>query len=185
MTENKNATTVDGQPVSHLRTWLETQASQNGLPYLLAHADDGVIWGLYTQGKLTLSGEVFAEMNVELRPKTLQQARIFGSQGEVLLWRVEDGFRSSSILDGVNKPENAIEERHYLWGAGQVINREKRFTLMEDGRQGLLHAVPHEIGAHRYAALQVRHYVAYDEQDQAYISHSRLVDLIEIPGGTA
>ena len=181
MMDQNMATVINDQPVSDLRTWLEAQAKEHDLKYLLAHADDGVIWGHFEKA-LTLAGEVFAEVAVELRPKTLQQARLFSPQGEVFLWRVADGFRSSRILDGAAKPENALEEQHYLWGAGQITDEDQPFTLMRDGQQGLLHAIPRRIGEHHYAALQVRHYLAYDAQDQAYIARSRLVDLIEVPG---
>jgi len=174
-------TTVNGQPVADLQKWLEAQASEHGLSYLLAHADDGVIWGRFAEnGELDISGKVFREVEVQLRAKTLQQARLFGPAGEVLLWRVEGGFLSNNLLDGAETPENALEEQHYLWGVGQEIEKERQFTLMEDGQQGLWHAVPRVITSQQRAALKVRHYVAYDEQDQAYITCSRLVDLVEI-----
>ncbi len=185
MTDNNMATRIDSQPVDDLRNWLETQASEHGLLYLLAHADDGVIWGRFPDGRLIISGEVFPEVAVKLRPKTLQQARLFGPAGEVLLWRVEGGFRSNVTIDDADKSENDIEESHHLWGAGKILDTEKQFTLMEDGQQGLRHAIPCAITEHNYAALRVRHYVAYDEQNQAYIARSRLVDLLEISGETS
>lgn len=37
----------DLSSVTDLRTWIEQQASQYGLAYLLGHADDGVIWGMF------------------------------------------------------------------------------------------------------------------------------------------
>ncbi len=160
-----------------LRKWLQTKAGEHGLSYLLAYADDGVIWGrLADTGQLQLSGEAFGEVSVELRPSTLQQARLFGPIGELFLWRMDEGFSCRLITDGEAKPKNALEDTYWLWGTRGRLGGE--FTLMEEGKQGLFHAPPLKDAARRRGGLKVRHYVEYDpETGQAYISHSRLVDL--------
>jgi CRISPR-associated protein (TIGR03984 family) len=165
------------------RQWLQKEANQD-MPYLLAHADDGVIWGkLDKSGKLVLSSDIFSEVKDKLRAKTLQQARLFGKAGDLLLWRVNKSFVGRLIRDGSVPPDDAFEERHYLWGEG--IKSESGFTLMQEGQQGLRHAPPLPDAKGARTALKVRHYVDYDDQDQAYISLSRLVDLIKVKGKTA
>ena len=44
---------------SSLYDWLQSKAKQYQLKYLLAHADDGVIWGLFDNAKLTIANQVF------------------------------------------------------------------------------------------------------------------------------
>lgn len=173
---------IDDTFTSDPRQWLQQKANEY-MPYLLAHADDGVIWGkLDENGKLVLSSDIFAEVKVLLRAKTLQQARLFGPVGELLLWRVDQGFAARLITDGSVPPpsDDAFEETHYLWGEG--MKSKSGFTLMHEGQEGLRHAVPLNANQGR-VVLKVRHYIDYDNQDQAYISLSRLVNLIQTVKG--
>jgi len=149
------------------RSWLEEQAKTYELNYLLAHAEDGVIWGKFDSGKLTTSNEAFPDEKLpELRLDTLQQCRIFGEKGEVLLWRIANGWKARIIqhLDSWQPQENPkeipggelkcfkipgnddvlelIEEHHILWGTKPKGEEKKGFTLMLDGSEGLKHAVP-------------------------------------------
>jgi len=168
---------VDEKFQTDPRAWLTMQMSVD-MPYLLAHADDGVIWGkLQPDGTLKLSGEVFAEVDVKLRIVTLQQARVFGPGGELLVWRTDVGFAARQTSDGAASSYDTLpDERHLLWRQGAVVTREG-FTLMQEGEQGQRHAPPVVPVKGRRPALIVRQYVAYDDQGQAYVSMSRLVDL--------
>ena len=83
------------------------------LTYLLAHADDGVIWGRFDDGKLTIANQVFTKHDFpKLRLLTLQQCRIFGYQGEVLLWKYGENWQWRFIDDS---GKDKIEERQILW----------------------------------------------------------------------
>lgn len=166
-----------------LLDWLQTQAQTHQLKYLLAHAEDGVIWGKFEQGQLITADRVFSQLPA-LRLLTLQQCRIFGAKGEVLLWRTDRGWRSRFCSDPED-PERIIEEKQLLWG---TQGEEKDgFTLLADGRQGLRHAVPltqivfDKKTEQHPVRLKVHHYVDYDEDGVAYISASRLVDLVVSP----
>lgn len=168
-----------------LISWLEEQAKTWNLNYLLAHAEDGVIWGRFDSGKLTTAEQIFhqPEFNVDfpsLRVLTLQQCRIFGEHGEVLLWRTSETWRSRLVQD--NSEVDKIPERQILWGT----HGEKRdnFTLLRHGSQGFRHAVPFseiELGDRHQlinpVRLIVHHYITYDDDGVARISLSRLVDL--------
>jgi CRISPR-associated protein (TIGR03984 family) len=168
-----------------LVSWLEEQARNWKLNYLLAHAEDGVIWGRFDNNQLTTAEKVFHKSKFKvdfptLRVLTLQQCRVFGQNGEVLLWRTGETWRSRLVQD--NPEVDKIPERQILWGT----HGEKRdkFTLLWDGSQGLKHAVPFneiELGDRNKlinpVRLLVHHYITYDDNGVARISLSRLVDL--------
>ena len=167
-----------------LRSWLDEQSKSRELPYLLAHADDGVIWGRLENGKLTTAEKIFhtPEFKVDfppLRLLTLQQCRIFGHNGELLLWQISDKkFRWRFIG---NPNEAKISESQILWGTHGI--KKGNFTLLWDGSQGLRHAVPFtdiELKGDRLVnpvRLLVHHYIGYDDSGVARIYLSRLVDL--------
>jgi CRISPR-associated protein (TIGR03984 family) len=166
-----------------LVSWLEEQARNWKLNYLLAHAEDGVIWGRFDNNQLTTAEKVFDKSKFNfptLRLLTLQQCRVFGPNGEVLLWRTGEQWRSRLVQD--NPEVDKIPERQILWGT----HGEKRgnFTLLWDGSQGLKHAVPFtDIALDERnrlinrVRLIVHHYIDYDDSGVARIHLSRLVDL--------
>lgn len=164
-----------------LYSWLQSKAKEYKLKYLLAHADDGVIWGRFDDEKLTIANEVFTKPDCDfppLRLSTLQQSRIFGQQGEVLLWKHGEKWKGRFIG---NSQEDIISERQILWGTHG--KKRGNFTLLWDGSQGLKHAVPFtEIILNndklaKPVRLVVHHYITYGEDDLARIYRSRLVDL--------
>ncbi|MBU2611007.1 MAG: TIGR03984 family CRISPR-associated protein [Chloroflexi bacterium] len=176
--------TVDKTFATDPRAWLAGRMSAE-MPWLLAHADDGVIWGQRQEdGTLKLSSDAYNDpqeypaLAVPLRLETLQQARLFGPAGELLLWRVEGGFAARLIADGSQQLENALpDETHLLWG-DRVDGSRDGFAILVEGQRGFVHAPPIEgLPPNERAALTVRHYVEYDDQDQAYVTMSRLVDL--------
>jgi CRISPR-associated protein (TIGR03984 family) len=158
------------------RQWFASQGQTRGLTYFLAHADDGVIWGRVVSGQLKLSGEAFSEVQVTLRTVTLQQARLFDKSGELLVWREDKGWRGRYLTDADVTQNDRLDETHRLWGtASDPPGPTDGFTLMQDGVQGLLHAPPLSLAKGESAVLRVRHYLAEDEQGQAYIALSRLM----------
>jgi CRISPR-associated protein (TIGR03984 family) len=178
---------VDEAFVAGPQQWLEGHARAE-MPWLLIHADDGVIWGMrQADGTLKLSGDVFSDpkvypaVAVKLDVQTLQQARVFGPAGELLLWRTGGGFAARLIEDGADSPPDALpDERHLLWGLGSCVESRGGFTLLQEGERGQRHAPPIEVAEvcnSRRPALVVRHYLSYDQEGQAYINLSRLVCL--------
>ncbi|WP_040483717.1 type III-D CRISPR-associated protein Csx19 [Lyngbya aestuarii] len=176
-----------------LYSWLQYKAKEQELKYLLAHADDGVIWGKFDQdGNLITanpskelfpnSEELFPKHNLPvLRSQTLQQCRAFGDKTEVMLWKVDKTWKARLIKDDRLSKEDYICEKQILWGTQR--EREKNgFTLVSDGSQGLKHAVPltditFQDKDYRPLRLKVRHYIDYDESGMARIYLSRLVHL--------
>lgn len=173
------------ESISDVRSWLQEQAVRHNLKWLLAHADDGVIWGELRDGQLVTSDSVAPEISPPLRIETLQQARLFVTRAELLLWR--DGnnqWHARLIRDAVEGETpvftDAIDEPQLLWGThGEHRNG---FTLLRDGAQGLRHAVPMELllGKNNEAdppRLWVRHYLQEDQNGFIRIVVSRLLDL--------
>jgi len=166
-----------------LQTWLIEQASKYRLQYLLAYATDGVIWGYFNDGKLSIAHGTFPQFP-KLCLSTLQQCRIFGIDGEVLLWRTKQEWKARLIYDSPNKTQQleTITEDQVLWGTQGKV--KDGFTLLSDGQQGLCHAVPltgiqfdTQKKLRRPVRLKVRHYIEYDNDGLARIGLSRLVDL--------
>lgn len=165
--------------------WLYKQvrsAEQGTL--LLAHADDGVIWGKVVNGTLITKPQ-------ELNVVTLQQARLFSENGEYFVWRGGDGkFHARIITDrkAEKKEDNKDEyfdEDQVLWGDHAEPDGDG-FTKMSDGAQGLVHHVPINVTKAtsdvRPLRLTVRHYLK-DENGFVYVAFSRLVALKEGSNG--
>lgn len=176
-----------------LKKWLETQASKYQLNYLLAHAEDGVIWGKFQNGTLETSDSVFPQL-AKLCLLTLQQCRIFGENSEVMLWRDDDKFKARLVEDTHLNKEEYISENQIIWGT-QAEQISGGFTLVSDGSQGLRHAVPlidipfdSNQKLYRPLRLCVRHYLDEDrETGLVRIYLSRLVNLKiekELPNAT-
>lgn len=157
------------------QAWLVQQAGEHGLDTLLVFADDGVIWGCVENGVLALAGAAYPEVAVALRTSTLQQARLFGPGGELMLWKDDGTFRARLITETAEDAAGHLDQNYQLWGRG--IKARSGFILMEEGQEGLYHAPPGKDGVGRRMQLTVRHYIAEDEDGQAYINASRLVEL--------
>lgn len=158
------------------RQWLAQQAQAHGLTYLLIHTDDGVIWGKVDDpGRLTTSADAFADLDIPLRAVTVQQLRLFGEAGELLLWKSGEDFQHRLLTDATAQTNVYEDEEHLLWGQGSKT--KDGFTWMEEGAQGFYHAVPLPIGQNKEVRVTVRHYIQFDSNGQAYIALSRLVSL--------
>lgn len=173
--------------------WLVEQAQTYNklkLTWLLAHADDGVIWGQITENngqfRATLSSIPFPGISPPLRPITLQQLRVFGAGGELHVWRTEPDRFQARLLDETGSAEEKkfFDESQILWG-DRCEAQNAGYTLVAEG-QGVRHAVPLTIPAAKFGSeknrrrplrLTLRHYLTHDEIGQARIYLSRLVDL--------
>lgn len=174
---------VDANFAGNEVAWLVGQTQKYNLRWLLAHADDGVIWGEARNGGLALSVDAFREkISPLLRAQTLQQARLFSEQGELLLWRTTEGFAARLLTDKDSDAPQCLEERYLLWG-NRLEDEKDGFFLLTEGKQGLRHAPPlkpklkGEKQEAERMSLTIRHYLAYDDEGQAYIKMSRLVKL--------
>ena len=78
--------------LSDLRAWLIERAFADKL-LLLAHSEDGVIWGRLEAGRITTAHDVFPKHRLaDLEPGSLHTCRLFGESGELLVWRTRQGW---------------------------------------------------------------------------------------------
>ncbi|MCI0694047.1 CRISPR-associated protein Csx19 [candidate division KSB1 bacterium] len=185
--------TISYDGTNDVKAWLVKQAEVYKLKWLLAHADDGVIWGRI-DGKQLITSHEAAKGNAvaekacpELRVETLQQARLFAEHAELLLWRNGDNVWHARLIRDAQAGEKvgwdeSFDELQLLWGTNgkhlHFDDEKEDFTLLEDGAQGLRHAVPIKLtlgekGVTTPPRLRVRHYLV--KEDFARVAVSRLV----------
>lgn len=174
------------ESLDHVELWLQGMAVANKLSWLLAHADDGVIWGRRDHDCLITSATVAPHVSPPLRLATLQCARLFASHAELLLWRDgENAWHARLIRDTHSSAgatwQDTMDEPYLLWGT-DTQKLTQGFTLMTDGAQGLRHAVPIPVRGtydeeHRPLRLWVRHYLQEEPTGFTRIATSRLVNV--------
>ena len=171
-----------------VRTWLEAQLD-DWHPFLLAFADDGVIWGRLVDGQLKTPYDLYKEAHPEdmhpdgvypeLRGKTIQQAFVFGPEEEIRLFHDALGeWKAVSIKDG----ETFIQESQILWGDEVSKKPEGGFSLIRDHTKGISNQlVPleiEELESEDCLRLEVHHQIYFDpETGEARIALSRLANL--------
>lgn len=169
--------------------WLSRQMQARKLKYLLAHADDGVIWGRLDGEELITSHDVASQYSPPLRAETLLTARIFAHAGELLAWRDEAGEWAGRLIAEVPQGAtaewiNAVDEQQVLLGT-KAKPLERGFALMSEGSQGLFHVVPLNPGQideqNRTLRLVVRHYLKADNYGFVRVNASRLISLLPEP----
>ena len=154
-----------------LQRWLDDQSAAYRLSYALVHADDGVIWGRFSEGHWSWSSDAFPAVSPKLRWITLQQLRLFGPRAEVFVWLDEAGLKGRLIQDEKTGSQKCFDEAQLLWGKPDGAARGG-FQLMREGAQGLLHAPPAEIA--RAGRLMTRNYIDYDVDGCVFVKASRL-----------
>lgn len=175
--KNQKSNFAKPQPVNDPRQAWEDAAKSGQYRTLLAHAEDGVIWGKVENGKLALSSDAFPDVSPLLRPETLRELRLFGENAEWYLWRTDTGWRSRAVVDGTGQPAEWFDESCILWGTDSVGQAQLPFTLVTEVDTGIRHAPPLPLNARHSLRLVMRHYLAQDEQGAVYIQLSRLVKL--------
>ncbi len=166
-------------------------AGSEGLRWALAHCNSGVTWGCYEEeGKIwRLGNQVAPEISPPIQRETLQEVRVFGEPGEVLIWRAGTELRgrilreSDSPADRNDKsnPLRPSDECRILRGDRVERNCPHRFTWIAD-RAGAEQVIPETVTddqlRERRIRLRVRHYYEQDpETGSVRISATRLVAL--------
>lgn len=169
------------------KAWFEKQPPVGEKAWLLVHADDGIIWGEMQEGQLIISSKFYPNISPLLRPETIQQARLFGKDAEIRVWRnkEENGFKACRLYDRQDNNAIAFDEEHILWGTRIERPKKGGFTEVVEGRQGLRHAVPLDLPDNAFAPdgkwhplrLRIRHYLDYDKEGQMKVALSRLLEL--------
>lgn len=183
-----------------LNVWLDKHAESSNYKWLLAHFDDGVLWGRIDEGVLRTSTEVARSHSddpevrqvlpacPEIRLITLQEARLFSEQVELLVWRDGDNnFHTRCIenADDENKADWRIcyDESQLLWGTNGVPLDPDPFTLLWEGTQGLRHVLPMIVNLDDNGQIQqsprlfLRHYLNLEDEGMARVVASRLLKI--------
>lgn len=184
-----------------LKIWLEEHAATGRYNWLLAHFDDGVLWGRIDNGVLQTSSQVAhaheddpeVKKALDACPKlrfiTLQEARLFSEQAELLLWRDGDNAFHARRIENTSEENGGEWTMHYdeaqlLWGThGMPLSND--FTLLWDGAQGLRHIVPirvvlnenKKIHETKEPLLFLRHYLNRESDGMARVVVSRILKI--------
>lgn len=186
---------------AEVEKWLTAQMDEER-QFLLAHADDGVIWGKWVNGALRTSHEIAPDISPQLRGKTLQQAFVFGPKSEIRLFRDELGEWTVREITDPASTNDYIIEWQILWGdtvvKGEAPEKDKKvdpvlqkeFTHVRyKKQQGLDQILPLEISPDQLnnlaeqpsgtrPRLRVHHFIEYDDcTGEGRIGLSRLVVL--------
>jgi len=150
-----------------------------------------VTWGRYDAAAKAwrLGSHVAPEVSPPIRSETLQELRLFGEGGEVLIWRTDAGLRGRVLYetdpaadrDDESNPLRPSDEPRILRGGFILAQYENGFTHIGDGtgaEQVLPLAASHEQLRAAQVRLDVRHYFEVDAETGAVrISATRLVGL--------
>lgn len=165
-----------------LRGWLSEQMEEAAL---LAHTDDGLVWGRVQDGKVRIVHDVFPDVFPLLREETLWQLWLFGPDTELYLWRDGDRWQRRLITEREGDEREYYDERQMLWGVYRQSSHDG-FTLVDEGQQGLAHAAPLDVLPDAFddqrhpLRLRLRHYLAEEpESGLLRVTLSRLVELYE------
>lgn len=152
--------------------------------WLLAHCDDGVIWGIVEKDALRLPLAFSIRSDISLpRPRamTIQQLRIFGGRGELLIWRNEDVQRTvggggsgwlrgrlllDQPIDSERPHTRPKDERWLLFGdTVESSGTDRAFAVVAERRRRRVQVVPIAEGlldGSFRLALNVKHYFECD-----------------------
>ncbi len=171
----------------NIREWIAGQMKENNLTFLLAFADDGVIWGQMDNASLVIAHETTQKEErkkyTELRGKTLQQAYAFSDKMEVRLFRDEmEKWKALKIED---EGETIITESQALWGdkldEDEYQPTGTGFMRLLAERKGIPPQIipwdKKDFGKEKCVRLEVRHIVKYNDDGEAYVELSRLAGL--------
>lgn len=187
-----NAQSITDFPTAEaaLRPWLEQQARAHGFRWLLAHSDDGVNWGKFGEDGLIISHDVAGNAEKQYVPELnltrLIELRLFGPDTEMLLWRTATGMAGRLLDDReVRKDVETRNEKRLLWGVQTDRDLKPGFIVVSEA-DGLRHVVPLPDTGRKPGSrdkpdyrlyLEMRHYLDFDDEGQAYVAASRLVNL--------
>lgn len=160
--------------------------------WALVHCDSGVTWGRLDFGEWLLGSAAFPALCPVPHEEVIQELRIFSEDGELLLWRTDDGLTGRLLEDSDDAAlDESVEpdEDTRLVMASQVIETRDGFSLVTDGR-GRQQAVPFvmKLGRTRrtlqhWPRLRIRNYFEEDPATGVVrVCATRLVGVI--PGET-
>jgi len=170
--------------------WVQDTARDHQCMWGFLIADDQVGFCAFDENRWVIQEKIKDLFSPDDFSK-IQQLYLFGASSQVFLWREGvANFKASLIreikeLDAENSLNPAyMDETYYLWGSAQAKDETGKFTRMAEKERGFSFDIPKVIAENRQAGFHVRHYFREDEDGQVNIAFSRLIDIIEIEGGS-
>jgi CRISPR-associated protein (TIGR03984 family) len=181
---------VDDTFTKQPESWLLDAAKSKDLKYLVLFTDDCVLWGIRQEdGKMVYSEDGKLQDLATHGVNKLQQFFIFGENGQIHVWNDSGKLFGNLIEEPASSPERKdevypvyVDKVNYLWGSPVEKGQPDQlpFTILSEDPRGFKLKIPLAVKAGHQAGLQVRHYLAEDEDGQVYVAFSRLVGLTEI-----
>jgi len=173
--------------------------------WILVHLDGGVVWGLVDDGDARLARSADPTWPPAPSRDRLQQLRVFGTAGELLVWRDEDiGTPAGRLIEdeegGDKDPVWGWKDEHYVVAGTEIIRdagiSDDRFTAVREAN-GRAQVLPLRLEADDFALsgapagrgmhvvrLVVRHYLEENSENGCVrVAASRLVRLHKPTGG--
>lgn len=145
-----------------------------GLQWLLALCDDGVVWGYWDDvlAQWKLSSRAFPDASPVITTANLQEMRVFGEVGEILMWKENGVFAGRALTDNGSaldkeSPLRPSTEERLLLGDRILEDAADGFTKVGDST-GSQQAVPLVCTSEDFRGgiwplrLQLRHYFEAD-----------------------
>ncbi|WP_193769035.1 CRISPR-associated protein Csx19 [Metasolibacillus meyeri] len=132
------------------------RAQENGDMYVMA--DQAVYFGKLVNGNIQLHGDT------KFEEAYIQEVRIFDSEKELKLTRVNGNFIARLRKDGTGEETIYFDDTHKLWGSGVKCDGE--WSVLEEGR-GMELAIPKKFAKDDAVVLIFRKYLAFQEWDPA------------------
>jgi CRISPR-associated protein (TIGR03984 family) len=161
-----------------------------GFAWVLAHSDDGVTWGRFDgeAGRWRLGHDAVPDVSPPIRPEALQELRLFGDGGEVMIWRSDEGLRGRLLEDAKGDsprdeadPLRPSEELRIVRGDRIRADAGGGFTRVTDatGAEQVLPIALDDAHLRQHKVrLHVRHYWAQNAEDGTVrIAVTRLLKL--------
>lgn len=187
---------IDEAGCEQIVAWLRGEKSapdtfDSSFAWALAHSDDGVTWGRLDEeaGRWRLGHDAFPDVSPPIRVEALQELRVFGAGGEVLIWRSDGGLRGRLLEDSEpgdstgddTDPLCPSDELRIVRGDRIREDASDGFTRVTDAT-GAEQVLPLTLAEaklrRRKVRLHVRHYWAQNVDDGTVrIAVTRLVKL--------
>lgn len=161
--------------------------------WALALCTNGVVWGRWTGNRWALGNTVYPEICPMVSLRNLQELRIFGLEGEALVWKDGAGLRGRFLADsatpadgeeGLEQELRPLIEKQVLIGNRVKDSRDGFIWVANNaGREQVLPFAREELPANSGGRrspfrLIIKHYLSRDrERGTVRVIVSRLVDL--------
>ena len=159
---------------------IESRTAVIGDGHAVCWLHQSVMIGRIAGGKLS-----FHDGTTAVNADDLMELRLFDENGELFLWRVEEGFRYRLRTDGSGDDAEVVDTLQPLWGT-KVLGEGSGWSSIAEDR-GIRLEAPFtglRLTPTERLALKCRNYIEFNDQHQAGFTDCRFMGF-ELPGGEA